>query len=89
MPPKEFICRGLSLYGFWLINWILNALRTEIEETYQKLGDLAARGSLSATVEHVHPLDQFKDAFTQSLKSNRSRKILFQLGATDVAAISK
>ncbi len=22
MPPKEFIYRGLSLHGFWLINWI-------------------------------------------------------------------
>src|SRR6266852_2462735 len=42
MPPKEFIYRGLSLHGFWLINWIRNAPRTEIEEIYQKLGDLVA-----------------------------------------------
>ena len=27
MPPKEFIYRGLSLHGFWLINWIRNAPR--------------------------------------------------------------
>jgi len=40
-------------------------------------------------VEHVYALDQFKEAFKQSLKSNRSGKILFQSGATDVAAISK
>ena len=84
MPPKEFIYRGLSLHGFWLINWIRNAPRTEIEEIYQKLGDLVADGSLSAAVEHVYPLDQFKEAFKQSLKSNRSGKILFKFGATDV-----
>ncbi len=78
MPPKEFIYRGLSLHGFWLINWIRNAPRTEIEEIYQKLGDLVADGSLSAAVEHVYPLDQFKEAFRQSLKSNRSGKILFK-----------
>lgn len=78
MPPKEFIYRGLSLHGFWLINWIRNASRTEIEETYQKLGDLVADGSLSAAVEHVYPLHQFKEAFRQSLKSNRSGKILFK-----------
>src|ERR1700686_4257278 len=24
MPPQEFIYRGLSLHGFWLINWIRN-----------------------------------------------------------------
>ena len=78
MPPKDFIYRGLSLHGFWLINWIRNAPRTEIEEIYQKLGDLVADGSLSATVEHVYPLDQFNEAFKQSLKSNRSGKILFK-----------
>jgi NADPH:quinone reductase-like Zn-dependent oxidoreductase len=78
MPPKEFIYRGLSLHGFWLINWIRNAPRTEIGEIYQKLGDLVADGSLSASVEQVYPLDQFKEAFKQSLKSNRSGKILFK-----------
>jgi len=32
----------------------------------------------------VYPLDQFhKEAFKQSLKSNRSGKILFQFGPTD------
>ena len=81
MPPREFIYRGLSLHGFWLINWIRNAPRTEIQEIYQKLGDLVADGSLSAAVDHVYPLDQFKEAFKQSLKSNRSGKILFKFGA--------
>jgi len=84
MPPKEFIYGGLSLHGFWLINWIRNAPRTEIKEIYRKLGDLVADGSLSAAVEHVYPLDQFKEAFKQSLKSNRSGKILFKFGADDV-----
>src|SRR6266498_1217391 len=83
ISPGDFIYRGLSLHGFWLINWIRNAPRTEIKETYQKLGDLVADGSLSAAVEHVYPLNQFKEAFKQSLKSNRSGKILFQFGATN------
>jgi len=51
----------------------------EIEGVYQILGDLVAEGSLSAAVEHVYPLDQFKEAFKQSLKSNRSGKILSSL----------
>jgi NADPH:quinone reductase-like Zn-dependent oxidoreductase len=78
IPPKDLIYRGLSLHGFWLINWIRNAPRSEIEEIYQKLGDLVADGSLFAAVEHVYPLDQFKEAFKKSLKSNRSGKILFK-----------
>ena len=73
IPPKEFICRGLRLHGFWLINWIRNAPRTEIEEIYQKLGDLVADGSLSAAVEHVYPLDQFKEAFQAILEIESQR----------------
>src|SRR5437660_4531912 len=83
ISPGDLIYRGLSLHGFWLINWIRNAPRIEIEEIYQKLGDLVADGSLSAAVEQWYPLDEFKEAFRQSLKSNRSGKILFQFGATD------
>src|SRR6478752_4686036 len=81
ISPKDFIYRGLSLHGFWLMNWIRNAPRTEIQEIYQKLGDLVADGSLSAAVEHVYPLEQFKEAFEQSLKPNRSGKILFKFSA--------
>jgi len=80
ISPGDLIYRDLSLHGFWLINWIRNAPRTEIQEIYQKLGDLVADGSLSAAVEHVYPLEQFKEAFKQSLTSNRSGKILFKFG---------
>lgn len=78
ISPGDFMYRGLNLHGFWLIDWIRNAPRTEIQEIYQKLGDLVADGSLSATVDRVYPLDQFKEAFDQALKPNRSGKILFE-----------
>jgi NADPH:quinone reductase-like Zn-dependent oxidoreductase len=81
----DLIYPGLSLHGFWLINWIRNAPRIEIQEIYQKLGDLVADGSLAAAVEHVYPLAQFKEAFKLSLKSNRSGKILFKFGAPELA----
>jgi len=74
---------GLSLHGFWLANWMRSAPRTEIQEMYQRLGDLVSDGSLSVAVEHVYPLDQFKDAIKQSLRSNRRGKILFTFGAND------
>jgi NADPH:quinone reductase-like Zn-dependent oxidoreductase len=81
LAPRDLIYRGLTLHGFWLANWIRNAPRTEIQEIYQKLDGLVADGSLSAAVEHVYPLEQFKEAFEQSLKPNRSGKILFKFGA--------
>ena len=79
--PLDFIFRDLSLHGFWVANWIRSAPRTEIQETYKTLGGLVADGSLSAAVEHVYPLEQFKEAFQRSLTSNRSGKILFKFGA--------
>jgi NADPH:quinone reductase-like Zn-dependent oxidoreductase len=77
----EFIFNNLNLHGFWLGNWMRNAPSTEIQELYQKLADLVADGSLSAAVEHVLPLDQFKQAIDRSLKSNRNGKILFKFEA--------
>jgi hypothetical protein len=74
---------GLSLHGFWLANWLRSAPRTAIQEMYQRLGDLVTDGSLSVAMEHVYPLDQFKDAIKQSLRANRSGKILFKFGAND------
>ena len=79
--PGDFVLRDLSLHGFWLINWIRNAPRTEIQDIYRKLGDLVADGSLSAAVERAYPLEQFREAFEQSLKPNRSGKVLFTFGA--------
>jgi NADPH:quinone reductase-like Zn-dependent oxidoreductase len=76
--PYEFIFRSLSLHGFSVSNWLRNASRTVIQETYQKLAELVAERSLSVAVDAVYPLDQFKEAFAQSLKSKRSGKILFK-----------
>ena len=77
----DFLFNNLSLHGFWIGNWMRNAPRSEIQELYQKLAQLVADGSLSATVERVYPLDQFKEAIDRSLKSNRNGKILFKLDA--------
>ena len=77
----EFLFNNLNLHGFWIGNWMRNAPGSEIQELYQKLADLVADGSLSAAVEHVYPLDRFKEAIERSLKSNRNGKILFKLDA--------
>ena len=78
----DFLFRGLSLHGFWVINWLREAPRTEIQEVYQSLADLVAQGSLTAAVEQVYPLDQFTEAFQHASKPNRSGKILFKFGET-------
>lgn len=74
----EFLFNNISLHGFWLINWIRNAPRSEIEEIYQKLSDFVVDGSLHSKVQNVYPLDRFNEAIEQALKSKRSGKILFK-----------
>ncbi len=74
----DFLFHNLSHHGFWLINWIRNAPRIEIQEIYQKLSDFIVDGSLSAKVQNVYPLEHFNEAIEESLKSNRSGKILFK-----------
>jgi hypothetical protein len=49
----------------------------------KEAAEQAEHERILAEVEHVYPLEQFKEAFEQSLKSNRSGKILFKFGATD------
>src|SRR5207244_4570409 len=81
LPMVVRLPSGLSLHGCWLANGMRSAPRTAIQEMYQRLGDLVTDGSLSVAVEHVYPLDQFQKAFEQTLKPNRSGKILFEFGA--------
>lgn len=76
--PYEFIFRSLNLHGFSLSNWLRNTPRTVIQETYQKLAQLVAGGLLSVCVDAVYPISEFKEAFSESLKSNRRGKVLFQ-----------
>ena len=77
-PPREFIFRGLQLHGFWLSRWIRSVPRSEVIDLYQKLGTFVADGALSAVVERVYPLEQFKDAIGHAMRSSRGGKILFR-----------
>jgi NADPH:quinone reductase-like Zn-dependent oxidoreductase len=73
----DLIYRELELRGFWLINWIRNAPREEIEATYAELAALVADGTLSATVEATYPLAEYREAFAHARTPGRTGKILF------------
>lgn len=78
VSPYELIFRSLSLHGFSVSNWMRDAPYAEIEEIYQNLGDLVANGALTIAVESLSALEDFKEAFAQSLKSNRGGKVIFR-----------
>lgn len=80
VSPHEFIFRSLSIHGFSVSNWMLNAPRTEIHEIYQVLCELVAEGSLSAAVDSVFPLEDFHEAFAQSGRAGQNGKTIFKMG---------
>ncbi len=51
VSPHDLLFRNLSLHGFWLIDWLRNAARSEVTETYRKFADLVVDGSLSVAVQ--------------------------------------
>jgi NADPH:quinone reductase-like Zn-dependent oxidoreductase len=73
----DLIFNELELRGFWLINWIRNAPRDEIEATYAELAQLVASGVLTAVVESTYPLAQYKEAFAKARSGGRTGKVLF------------
>jgi NADPH:quinone reductase-like Zn-dependent oxidoreductase len=78
ISPADFFYRGLSLNGFWLINWIRKAPRQEIETVYGKLAGLVSDGTLHASVDATYSIDDYKQATTHSLQSGRNGKVLFR-----------
>jgi NADPH:quinone reductase-like Zn-dependent oxidoreductase len=73
----DTIYRELILRGFWLINWIRNAPREEIERTYAELAALVAEGVLTSAVEATYPLEEYKEAFAHARRPGRSGKVAF------------
>ena len=53
ISPGDLIYRGLSLHGFWLINWIRNAPRIEIEEIYLHVAGGVLDGRTQAMIVGV------------------------------------
>ncbi|HEY2470543.1 MAG TPA: hypothetical protein VGI45_22305 [Terracidiphilus sp.] len=47
-------------------------------DPYQKLGAFVADGALSAIVEQVYPVEQFKEPIGHAMRSSRVGKILFR-----------
>jgi NADPH:quinone reductase-like Zn-dependent oxidoreductase len=73
----DVIYREITHHGFWLINWIRNAPREEIERTYATLADLVADGVLTAPVEATYSLDEYQEAFAHARKPGRAGKVVF------------
>ncbi len=73
---REFIVRGVSLTGFWLLlvrlrRWFAETPPAEIAALYHSLAGKLADGTLAVDVKWVYPLGQFQDAVEHAARGGR------------------
>jgi NADPH:quinone reductase-like Zn-dependent oxidoreductase len=77
LPLGDLIYRNISLRSFFIVNWVRETPRKELEHIYAELADLVERGVLHAEVEATYPLSQYRSAFAHTQRPQRSGKVLF------------
>ena len=77
VPLPDLIYRGISLRGFYILNWIRDTPRERLERVYGELAELVEHGAISAVVEATYPLDQYQQALRHAQKNARTGKVLF------------
>jgi NADPH:quinone reductase-like Zn-dependent oxidoreductase len=77
----DLLFRELSLRGFWIIKWLREASRAEIEATYATLGRLIENRVLHAAVDSTVPLERYREALDRARQSGRSGKVLLTPGS--------
>lgn len=73
----DVIFNEVTHTGFWLLNWLRHAPRTEIEQTYQALNDLVAAGDLTVPVDATYRLGDYREAIVHAMTPGRGGKVLF------------
>lgn len=80
-PPAvrahDVIFNEVTHTGFWLLNWLRHAPRTEIEQTYHTLNDFVASGELAVPVDAIYRLDDYHEAIDHAMTPGRTGKVLF------------
>ena len=77
LPLADLIYRGISLRGFFILNWIRDTPRERLERVYGELVELLEQHAIGAVVEATYPLDQYQEALRHAQKNARSGKVLF------------
>lgn len=77
VPLGDLVYRQISLHGLFVINWVRDAPRKEIEETYAELGRLVEEGVLGAAIEATYPIERYREALAHAQRGERTGKVLF------------
>ncbi len=74
----DTIYRQVAVRGLWIPNWLRDASREELENTYVELAELVADGTLRTEVEATYPVAEFRKALDHARQQGRTGKILFR-----------
>jgi NADPH:quinone reductase-like Zn-dependent oxidoreductase len=77
LPLADLIYRGISLRGFFILNWIRDTPRDRLERVYAELVELVDRGVMRANVAATYPLDEYQKALRHAQTDARNGKVLF------------
>ncbi len=80
VPVGLLIFKDLRVRGIWINRWYDEATQEERMAAFRPLFEMAKRGLLKTPVEKIYPLGDYKEALTHAAKSERSGKIVFDLG---------
>ena len=75
----DLVLRQVQVTGWWVVNWIRNTPREEIEATYAQLEALLEAGVIGSAVEADYSLGEFREAITHATRTGRRGKILFDM----------
>jgi NADPH:quinone reductase-like Zn-dependent oxidoreductase len=73
----DLIYREIDIAGWWLVNWLRSAPRSEVERSYTELAAPVVSGEISSTVAATYPLADFREAIAHAASPGRSGKVLF------------
>jgi NADPH:quinone reductase-like Zn-dependent oxidoreductase len=76
LPLGNLIFGEVVLRGFWVVNWLRDAPRAEIEKVVGEIVDLIARGVLSVPVDSTYPIEDYQAAFARHNSPERAGKVL-------------
>ena len=77
IPLADLMYRGFSLHSFYILRWLRDTPREQLEEIYGELAELVAQGVIGAEVEGTYALDEFPVTLAHAQQTARSGKALF------------
>ncbi len=76
ITPHQTIVRGITLKGFWLVKYMRQMRRPDIEAMYGELVACIANGTLYVPVEATYELENIDKALAHAEREGRAGKIL-------------